>query len=363
VTDAPVESTEASNPDAAAVYIERHADGTEVAVYRASSLMSCQNLLLMARLGYDGSSPPEWMQKRFDAGHDHEPLILAKLESEGQVEVYNRQGSVDLPVGSKAVIRGHIDGMLAGKLWVSSINGYRFSEPTTHVVDGLVIVDAKALSKAGYAKWVANQWRDFPYYLWQQFAYAKGYGAVGVLMAVKCKDSDEHVWDYWEIDAMPITAADLYRRVLYIEGLAEHGESAIFSSPCDPVSFPCPYWMFHPTGQDVTIDDGELTGGFEALETLALKRNAAAEREREAKREKESLDEEITELVSGRVAKAKLPGGANFSTYHTTRSITDWAAIAQAVGEGDADDARERFTQTVPSQKLTVKVTVPKEKP
>ena len=354
----PDEPGEAHNPNAAAVYMEGEGDDA-VAVYRASSLMSCQNLLLMARLGYEGAAPPEEMQKRFDAGHYHEPLILGKLEEMGTT-VYNRQGYVDLPVGKKALIRGHIDGMAAGAIYVNAINGRRLAEGTIIDVDGLVIVDAKALSQGGFEKWKANQWRDFPYYEWQQYIYALGFGAVGILMAVKNKNSDDHVFDYWEMEAMSISRADVMKRVLDIEKLAERGESALFESKCNPVSYPCPYFMFHPDDEKITIKDKDVEGGFDVLEALAVKRADADARIKQAQQERDDVDDEIRRLYGDQEASARLPWGT-ITVYRSTYSGFDWDALATDTKKS-IDDLKKVYNKKLVSAKLSVRASKKKEK-
>ena len=303
-----------SKPD---VYVENG-----VAVYRASALASCQNRLLMARLGYEGAAPPEKMQARFNAGHDHEPLILAKLESFGTV-VYDRQGSIELPVGKSAMVRGHIDGLCAGDVYVTSINGRKLDEGTIIQVDGLVIVDAKAFAVSTWEKWQGNYWRDFDYYSFQQMAYAIGYGAVGILMACKNKNTDEHSFDYWTVDAMPVTKADILKKVMAIEKMAAQGETALFELPCNPVSYPCPYWMFHDDADRITVKDGDVEGGFDVLTDLVQERLLIELRAKEDSARKTEIDAEIVRLYGFKEAGARLPI-ATVTTYHHSYSTTEW---------------------------------------
>jgi hypothetical protein len=351
------ESSEANNPNAAAVYMEN-----DVAVYRASSLMSCQNLLLMARLGYDGAAPPADMQRRFDAGHVHEPLILGKYEEMcGGTPVYNRQGTVDVPVGFKALIRGHIDGMVAENIYVDSINGRRLAEGSMIFVNDVVVVDAKALSQAGFEKWKSNQWRDFPYYLWQQYIYAMGFDAAGVLMAVKNKNTDEHVFDYWEFDAMPLNRADVIQRVLMIEKLAERGEEALFENPCNPVSYPCPFFMFHPEDDGkIVIKDKDVEGGLERLEALVARREDVVQRIKDAEAEQADIDDEIRRLYGEQEATAKLDWGT-LTVYRSTYRAFDWTALSADLGK-PIDDLKEAYNLKVLSPKLSVRATKRKEK-
>jgi len=352
VTDLTTEEA-VNKPD---VYMEG-----DVAIYRASALASCQNRLLMARLGYDGASPPEKMQQRFNAGHDHEPLILRHLEDHGTV-VYDRQGTIDIPIGKKAVIRGHIDGLCAGSVYVTSINGRKLVEPEIIEVDGLVIVDAKAFAISTWQKWQNNYWRDFDYYAFQQLAYAIGYGAKGILMAVKNKNTDEHSFDYWEIDAMPITKADIVRKVMMIEKLAERGESALFESACSPVSYPCPYWQFHPDEGKVTIKDGDVEGdqGLDAIEVLVKERILLDAEAEDIQTRKSEIDDELRRLYGFKEASAKL-GVATVTTYHSSYSAVDWGAIAADL-KSDVETIKKLYSVSQKSEKLSIRVTPKKEK-
>lgn len=336
------------------VYVEEG-----VAIYRASSLASCQNRLLMDRLGYQGEPPPASMQARFNAGHDHEPLILAKLESHGTV-VYDRQGTIELPIGSKAKVRGHIDGLCAGDVYVTSINGRKLEEGTIIHVPDLVIVDAKAFAVSTWEKWQSGYWKGFDYYAYQQLAYAIGYGAKGILMACKNKNTDDHSFDYWEVDAMPVTHADIIKKVMRIEALAERGESALFESPCSPVDYPCPFYQFHDQKNVVKLRDGEVVGGLDGLEALL---DEAADLEADIKDHKQRIDEikeQIVMLYGGKEATAKLSRGT-ITTYRSTSTVTKWDSIAADL-KTDVETAKKVYTQQTMSEKISVRITPKKEK-
>lgn len=340
--------------NAAPCYVNK--DG--ISVYRASALYNCQNALLMWRLGYEGAAPPERMQGRFDIGHTWEPIILEELRYKFGFQLFGFQDEADMKVGKSVMIRGHLDALHppGEPITVNRVNGD--GDGTNRIIikpSELVVIDAKALARSGYEKWIKDSWKSAPYYAWQQAFYMDVFGAESVVMAVKNKEDDRLLVDYWTRDAVPVRKADYINKVLHIEKLSEQGETAIFAEKCAPKQYPCPFYFLHPQEEQVTIKDGDVVGGLDQIAELAPLHAAAVEAEKKAKAEKERLNGLLTKLYQDKVGTASLPD-YTVSTYHHTSSQTDWDALAKALGV-TVDKAKESFTSQVESNKLSVRVT------
>lgn len=354
------------------VYMEDDGEGGMRAVYRASAIYSCQNALLAQRMGVGGHEPPPWLQQRFDAGHDHEPLILRRLQRDFMMSPYGQQDTVTWKIGP-ALVRGHVDAFNLGDFRVTHINGVvvgtdqlgtYLSEEIGWSDGALVVVDAKALSDGSYKSWVSRAWTAFPHYAWQQFVYVEGSEAAGIVMAVKNKNTDDMRVEYWDRDHLGVTKADIVKKVMSIERMSKD-PAALFRDPCSPKMFPCPVFDLHPPSDEVKVTDGEIEGGFDAIAELAVQREAADRTEKAAAAEKERLDVLIRALFGNAAAKATLPASSDLapkwkvSTYNSTYTGTNWEAIAKDLG-CTVEGAKATYTTSMKSSKLTVKVTPPK---
>lgn len=97
--------------DRSSVYVE---DG--ISIYRGSAIgHQCLTQLVAARLGYQASPPPAFLQSRYDEGTAMEPVIIERLRREHGWTVTNdgddNQMELEVPVGDFAKIRLHPDGI------------------------------------------------------------------------------------------------------------------------------------------------------------------------------------------------------------------------------------------------------------
>lgn len=90
--------------DRPAVYVE---GGKRI--YRASQLGECARALVAAGLGMEPAEPHEFMQRAAEFGAEHEAGILDYLHREYGFEILERQTQVELAVGSRYILRGHVD--------------------------------------------------------------------------------------------------------------------------------------------------------------------------------------------------------------------------------------------------------------
>ena len=341
--------------------------GQERYVYRASSLHSCHNALIQARLGVTPKPPPGWMQRRYDAGHDWEPRILEHLRTAYEFNLYGFQETVEMKIGSSALVRGHVDALAsAGRFRVHSVDGILFDNPDGEwiTVDDIVVVDAKALAQSGYNRWCAKQWDEFPYYLWQQAFYVHGLDAAGVVMAVKNKgivgddghplaDPNEYSVDYFTAKNLSVRKGDIIKRVREIEKMADAGP---YATPCpEPLMYPCPYWPSHEVKEAKKVVKGRaLSAPSSQIDLYAAEYTAAMGREKQAAADKEQAAVQIRALHRAEAAESQ---SANWklTTYYAKYSGADWEAIGAAL-KMSADDAQAKFTRQMESPKLSVRV-------
>lgn len=364
---------EQAGQDKAIVWV----DGEGVAHYRASALSACQNALLMARLEYQGTAAPEWMQERFDQGHVFEPMILNRVASYGNV-IYAQQDTTEMQCGPGAVVSGHIDGLMRGDdvgdedgkytAFLTHYNGF----PTTQRMEipgGFAVIDAKAFATSTWERWKSQAWEAFPYYAWQQVIYGLSVEAAGVIMAVYHKTDDEVAGgeatcdgelriEYWDLDKIGVTKVDIIKKVLQVERLAKEGPEAIFRDECSVRMFPCPFWSWHPEDDKRKL----ATEGMdvEVLATLAEARIDADRRVKQASADKDAIDDQIRAVTGGVEARLEA-GGYPITVYRAGYSTTAWDEIGALAGL-NAVEAKQKFTTSAKSDKLSVKIPEPKRK-
>ncbi len=215
-------------------------------VYRASALGACDRELVAHRRGMVGSPPPDWLQVRFDEGHDWEARILARVEEDQGVSLGLAQHQTILEVGKKAAVRGSID-----------------------AYDDLgTVVDAKFLGPDLFEKLKNGGIQTSPHYWWQQGVYAHGMRAEGFKVDNIClamglknivgKGEDREVtgiaaMHYLWVDVFELpTVAQIKARVMGIERMA--GKPADEWPDCpQPFQYPCAFDWLHEE-RDVAIE-------------------------------------------------------------------------------------------------------------
>lgn len=336
-------------------------DGDGVANYRASSLYSCFNALLLTRLGYEGDAPPPWLQQRFDAGHDHEPLILRKLTERYGFNLVGAQDEVVIPIGTTARVVGHVDALHIGSesfpMEITHMNGEPMSRPIDIPAGAIVVVDAKALAVSTFASWSTKRFDAMPYYAWQQRAYMIGTDAVGLVMAVKNKNTDDMRVEFFTVDYMDniVKKTDIMRKVLAVEAAAKVGNTEIFAQPCTPM-MPCPFWKMHPKD----VDDPDADVDLIALASVVTERQSAKAEENAAKARYESANDQILQLMGKAKTSVRIPRLGTVSTYHHSYPTVDWEAIEKACNMTPGT-AKDRFTTPQQSKSLSVRFTPKKE--
>ena len=207
-------------------------------VYRASALGSCERELIAHRRGMSGSPTPDWLQTRFDEGHDWERRILNRFTEDTGLVLRGHQAQGTILVGSNVAVRGSIDAETDD-----------------------AVVDAKFLGPDLYRKLIKDGIGAFPHYEWQQAVYAHALEKSRICLAMGLKDIEgegdaRKVVGIKEMHYLWVDVADLptlgqiKARVLRLEKLAE-GDG--WPDCPQPFQYPCPFDYLHDE-VDVAIE-------------------------------------------------------------------------------------------------------------
>ena len=91
-----------------------------VAIYRASSVGLCEVALIALRMGVQPSVPPDWLQEKFDEGHEWEGHIVEQAADHQDLTIINTQEVVEVDLTPTIRIRGATDGRA-----LRVVGGYR----------------------------------------------------------------------------------------------------------------------------------------------------------------------------------------------------------------------------------------------
>jgi len=281
-------------------------------IFRASSLSRCIQSLTAAALGHERMPPPDFMQRAWDEGthgeakvldlfrnagtgwHPESPMIAGEDKSaltlrfkslipqdpasyhyngvsyphvrhdllqSDQIEAdIDPQFVMEMPVGDKALVRGHLDDIVEcfqGPIGTAADwNGRRY------------VNEAKLFGVDYFKAWLRKGMDDpkFNGYAWQLSLYMHGTGLPGwftVGEKVRWENGDEREQDTPEsqrydlnrvhvtyFPTPPIPLATIKIRVLKVMALIEKGELP----QCDMVQYPCDYYH-------LCSDKKEITGG------------------------------------------------------------------------------------------------------
>lgn len=237
--------------DRPSVYVE----GDRV-IYRASAVGGCLRSLVACRLGYAPLPFDDASELRMAEGNLHEPAVINHLENDGWV-IVDQQREVELVIGDRIVIRGHIDG--AG--------GRGPSAPAR-------VVEVKAMGQDPYNEWLARGFDGNQRYGTQLSVYMAALGLPGLMVAKNRNTGYVHVT---EVDEPPVPVATIKARVARIEAIARTGELP----DCDVASlWGCPFRYLHDQkdlDSVTTVDDQEvdaLAAAYDHARTLATQADA-----------------------------------------------------------------------------------------
>lgn len=319
-------------------------------VYRASAMGGCETAMIAARQGLTQVAPPAEMQKRFDDGHRLEAGVIELFEGvgagwelvpetayePGQVDLYSfgevvdGQLRVEVPVGTGAVIRGHLDGIVKPM----RMNEFR-------------VLEGKALAESTFREAMNGALRDGKG-LWEKYrvqlsALMIGAGALvglpflpAVFVAARKIDGElDGQLHYEYVDAPLVSALQLKARVARIEAAAFSGEGELV---CKRTDYPCPFFFIHEVKEDETVivEDAKLEALLELREEVKRQGRIAVD-------ESKIIGEQIAEALDthGRkVRGAKTRVGAFLVTWveadqpaKTVKAYTSQYALIKRVDE------------------------------
>jgi hypothetical protein len=229
--------------------------------------------LLAARLGYDAvpvreDSP---IMRTFRAGHRIEDEVLR-----GYPSVVDRQARVVLPISTRIVVVGHIDG---------------------HDVR---LVEVKSQNRDEWDRFEREGWEAgfFPKYKWQVSSYM--HATQRPLTLIRALRDEEGNWTGDKrvsyIDEPFYSIADIRERVLRVEAAAASG---VLNAECS-LQFPCPYFYLHDEiDRDLIADESVDILAREYAEA-SRDENVAKGRKKEAKRAlREAVEKDRYETKTG----------------------------------------------------------------
>jgi len=244
-------------------------------VYRASALGSCDRELVAHRRGMVGSPTPDWLQVRFDEGHDWEARILTRFSEDTGLALRGFQATGALLVGKNVAVRGSIDAETDD-----------------------AVVDAKFLGPDLYRKLVKGGIEAFPHYRWQQAVYAHAMEKQRVCLAMGLKEiegeGDDRVitgiaeMHYLWVDVADLpTVGQIKARVMKLEKVAAGEE---WPACPQPFQYPCAFDYLHDEVDNTVEVEGE---GAQMLSDAADKDRAIRLLEAEAKKLKAERNREV----------------------------------------------------------------------
>lgn len=345
-------------------------------IYRASAMYNCLSVLVAARLGLEPNSAPDWMEERYQQGHDYEDFILDRARTRGMIGLHSQQMELEQSIGP-AILRGHIDALGTGAFIPDTIDGVKADGPFGAEIDGFTsLIDAKAFAPSTWEKWVSKRFDAFPYYAWSMTIYQTllksqlGF-APPIVMAIGLKNMEAAnegriVLDDFRLDVFtepPMQFGTILQRILQVEKVAAGGIDNM-PGKCDRPQWPCPYvfYPFHSGAEKEEIDPANIEGGLGHLAVLADRRNEAYRQMKECEGTVATLDEAMKSAVGeaeGSVKVGKMARGVSSVTfYHSNYTTVDWDKIQADYPGFD----RSKYQTSRPSTKLSVRVNPKREK-
>lgn len=245
-------------------------------IYRASSLGYSLCQLVCPHLGYQPASPPEWLQEKFDKGHELEPVIKDWLrDRDWVIEREEEEVSLEVIPGKVQVV-GHVDA-----IGTHEALGY----------DG--VIELKTMVHKSFEDFRRNGWDSksslIEKYKWQASAYMLATGLPHILIAWdKDAGPESEVVSWVEAVRVPFyTIADIANKLSEAESYIIDG---VIPDGCN--DYPCPYYYLHESK-----DAKEVVDADEELEAILAAWHEADKRSKIYEAEKKVLREEIIRLI------------------------------------------------------------------
>lgn len=155
-------------------------------VFRISSLGFCVTHLSAVALGVEGDPVPDNVIRAWANGHIIEELIKFRLREQLGLEVGREQEVVEIPIGSRAMLRGHWDGVISCPS-PENLAELIVKYPALTGWDGSsAVLEAKSIYPGGYEKWIVHRLDAYPTYRLQTALYSH-YCGLPIVFAVQSK--------------------------------------------------------------------------------------------------------------------------------------------------------------------------------
>lgn len=292
-------------------------------IIRASALGGCMRSLVAAGRGVEPQMTPEWLQVKFDQGHNGErevagwyfrqhpsavPMELGPFSDAmvPEFQLVDNQWEFNLRVASNIIIRGHFDDIAI----YESDDGMNAQ---------FVGVEYKLLAPSTYAKATGSAHLDvIPQYPWQMGAYMAITGWPFDWVCVQKDEDGKPIFDEdhthvvrINADYPPHSLQDIRERAVEIVDWIENKDYGDYPACPEPKQYPCPYFILHEDDEIPELEgvDAELMRGV-------LKNRAAAKQSIEdMKKIVEEADATIKRTLADR--KTVLVDGTRVTWVHT----------------------------------------------
>ncbi len=302
-------------------------------VYRASAIGGCPRGVLAARRGYRALPPPGWLADAAEAGHQAEPFALGWLKARGW-QISAEQQVVEWPIGTQAVVRGHIDGI-----------GHYQRDRTNRETR---LVEVKSMSENVFDAWRKDGFAAFPKYAAQLTVYMTVLKLPALYVIVRRATGDVVTQ---MIDSPPISPAGILRRILGMEQQVEGVEWPVCEAQ---YAGWCAWQYVHEAVDDGGNPVAEMAGmDMEQVAALAALYDDQKAVRDQAEQALTGLKKQLVQLVGD---KAKLQAGLwSVSTRANTKTKLDEAALFEACRGVGIDPALYKSKVTYPDPILIVK--------
>ena len=259
----------------------------EKLVIRGSATGHCIKALVAHGLGLSPSDHPDWLLEKFAEGDEGEQPILDLVAEKYNMVISDQQKEYEIPVGSKAVIRCHIDGI--GTQTVSGV-GYE------------VVVEAKAITESTL-KVLENKGIEEMAYMAVQLSIEMAATKLPGLLACGIKDDEGKVVSLqtFSFDTPPVSLGKIKAKVLKLVGLIDEG---VLPS-CDYAQYPCQFYFLHEGEAVHKKKDVERVGEDDEAEwdQAASQYSSANRAEKQIKERKEEARDRLAKLFDQRGEK------------------------------------------------------------
>lgn len=249
-------------------------EATGLVIYRASGTGNCIKGLVASRLGLTPEDHPDWLLDKFAEGVKAEPIILDRFAKETGWKLldphdpgsyanlgpmvsrnpHDDQFLLEIPVGSKVIIRCHLDGI-----------GYCYMDRSNGRMGQTRVVEVKAFGKTYWDKYLKQGIMAFPYYSAQLSIQMYGTGLPGIFVVAQ-KDADGELTGEWNIDYYdepPVSMGSIKAKIAKVESHVARGALP----DCDFNQYPCQFYYLHDDGGEpapvTEIGEGVMSDMFD----------------------------------------------------------------------------------------------------